>query len=327
MSAPLDVALLKRNFDRDGFVVIRQYLSGLELQELSDHADKVMDGHVYSHGFKGVRKDLDKVDDWFKEKLERGPHVPVIAAMILEKPVPASASFFDKPIMESVEIRQHVDGLGKQDGATLWIALDTADRTNGCLCYVRGSHHQKHSEEALHAFNEDAEDAVIVEAQPGDAIIHSARTVHWSRKSCSTNCRRRAVSFFYWASSTANAGIPQKQVQSAKNGSSDITLDFDAHKAETALQALDRAWAQHPAIVKMFWDNPKKFMYGLREKDPEAFEFIWSRARNNEVEPCNSVKFVDKYVPRSPCASITVALSVGVMVGIVSMRALNWARL
>lgn len=270
----LDLPALKEAYDRDGFVIIRQYLSVRDVSLLGEHADAVMKDFQYLSSFKGVRKDLNRADNWFKESLESGSHLSLIAALILDKPTAASAAFFDKPIGESGEISQHVDGLGKQDGATIWIALDRADNMNGCLCYVKGSHNKEHSSASLAGFNEESEGAVCIEAQPGDAIIHSARTVHWSRKSSCSDRRRRAVSYFYWSTTTLGGDWPDKQQPKEQQASGAIPKDFDIFKGEAALRALDRDWAKQPAVVQMFRKDPVKFLNGLKLKDEEAFNFI-----------------------------------------------------
>lgn len=51
-------------------------------------------------------------------------------------------------------------------------------------------------------------------AEPGDAVVHSSMTVHWSRQSAAPEKQRRAVTYFYWAASSADLedapGLTQK---------------------------------------------------------------------------------------------------------------------
>merc|ERR1711879_147032 len=100
--------------------------------------------------------------------------------------------------------------------------------------------------------------------QPGDAIIHSARTVHWSRKSESFSLRRRAVSYFYWKTSTLQDNAQAKMAQALKK--SHVAMDIDVAKAVAALASLDRPWATSPGISKMLRDDPHKFLEGLKMK-------------------------------------------------------------
>jgi hypothetical protein len=199
----VDFFEVKKAYDDDGFVVLRGFLSSDEVRELGERTDALMSNFQENPDskFKGVRKNLDKASPWFEEYFHHGAQLGLVAGLMNDKPAPSSAAFFDKPAGSSVEISQHIDGLGEFDGATIWMALDVADRGNGCLYYVKGSHRRSWSGEELAALNEDSDGAVAAEVQPGDVIIHSARTVHWSRKSTCTTRRRRAVSWFYWTSS------------------------------------------------------------------------------------------------------------------------------
>jgi len=241
-----DFFTLKKAYDADGFVVIRGYLSPDEVREISHKADSAMSDFKYHPKAVGIRKNLDKDDSWFEQYFEHGPQVPLIAGLMNDKPTPASAAFFDKPVGSSIEISQHIDGNGMYDGATLWIALDVADRGNGCLCYVKGSHRQSWSKDALAALNEDSDGAVVVESEPGDAIVHSSRTVHWSRKSTCTTRSRRAMSFFYWTTSCLadRKSWPGQKVSPEALASELRDLDLGA--GEAALVALHRDWAAKP---------------------------------------------------------------------------------
>jgi len=199
----------------DGFVVLRGFFSQEEVNELSTRAGATMTDWRPGSQWAGVQKNVDKIDPWFEERYHRGAHVPLLAGLIQDKPVCSSVAFFDKPPGSSVEISQHVDGPSGETGATIWAALDTADRGNGCLCYVKGSHLRSWSADELKALGEDSDGAFVFEAAPGDAIIHSARVVHWSRKSTCTTRRRRAVSCFYWTATCLEGreswpGKPQK---------------------------------------------------------------------------------------------------------------------
>merc|ERR1712217_324923 len=129
----------------------------------------------------------------------------------------------------------------------------------------------------ISGFNESSEGAVCIEVEAGDAIIHSARTIHWSRASA-TDRKRRAVSFFYWATSTLGDKWPGKPEMSALPSDFDSKMQqLDLAVGVAALKALDRGWATHPSVIQTFEDNAVKFLQGLKEKDEEAFDFIYAR--------------------------------------------------
>lgn len=79
-----------------------------------------------------------------------------------------------------------------------WVALDESVKDNGCMWYVPGSHKlpvRPHVQAgkgggALQCEANENE-AIAVEAKPGDCILHHGGTLHYSRGN-STNLRRRA---------------------------------------------------------------------------------------------------------------------------------------
>merc|ERR1711998_11144 len=158
----------------------------------------------------GPKKDLQKEDAWFDEAMERGRPRALVEAMAGGPVRSASAGYFDKPLEEHkfAEIAPHVDGLGKMDGATVWIALDRVTRENGALFYVNGSHRMNLTPEFIAATNVDSEGAFCAEVNPGDAIVHTSRTIHFSRQA-QTADPRRAMNFFYWTGvSKSDVALP-----------------------------------------------------------------------------------------------------------------------
>lgn len=233
------IASIKRDYDRDGFVILRGYIQGRALEELRERATRLAadlferqrngeDLHLHRRKpgpvrWKGnlapgdVFKGLQRHDAWFDRELQAGNHVPLIEALVEDELEPATAAWFTKSPGSKGELAPHRDAIGRpqgrQTGATIWIALDSADPANGCLHYGCGSQRIKCAADA--AFDTDAETAVAAVVEPGDAIIHDAWTVHWSRGN-PTDRPRRAVSFFYWGASNrtgeAGGGAPARRV-------------------------------------------------------------------------------------------------------------------
>ena len=191
----------RRDFLRDGCVVIPGFLSREELAELQARTEYWMREHVGgSPG--GTRKNLQNDDPWFAEQLKRGKQVGLIETLLDDALEPATAAFFDRIPGESRAIMPHYDAIGhRRMGATIWIALDRADEENGCLRYVRGTHKLDLPSKIGLDFDADSEGAIAVEVNPGDAAIHSALTVHWSEPNRSDRSRK-AISYFYWAASS-----------------------------------------------------------------------------------------------------------------------------
>jgi hypothetical protein len=185
---------VKDTFDSEGFVVIPGFFSPAQVAEAIAHVTATVN-------VPGPQKNMQDRDPWFGEQMERGRPRSTVEALVGGPVQSASAGYFDKPLTEHAlaAIAPHVDGLGKNDGATVWIALDRVTKDNGALWYVKGSHLVDHTPESIAAITEDSEGATCAEVNPGDAIVHTARTIHFSRKAQSPD-PRRAINFFYWSS-------------------------------------------------------------------------------------------------------------------------------
>ncbi|MDE0420948.1 MAG: phytanoyl-CoA dioxygenase family protein [Gammaproteobacteria bacterium] len=222
-----EISAIKRDYDRDGFVILPGYLHGPALEELRERATRLT-ADLFARKRKGeglnprskrrragqqkgnidlgnIFKSLNRHDAWFDNELTAGRHVPLIEALVGDKLLPSSAAWFTKIPGSKGEIAPHRDAIGRppggQAGATLWIALDPADPENGCLHYGRGSHRIQYAPGTpFGEFVVDPATAVAAIVQPGDAVIHSDLTVHWSEGN-PTERPRRAVSFFYYGAS------------------------------------------------------------------------------------------------------------------------------
>lgn len=212
-----EIAAIKRDYDRDGFAILPNYVQGEALAELRHRATELATALFAeqeratakraktTHGLRNILKNLQHHDPWFERQLAAGKHLPLIEALVEDQLVPATAAWFTKRAGSAEAVAPHRDSIGRapgsQNGATIWIALDAADHENGCLHYARGSHRLDIDPRIPYGELEaDDESAVAVVVQPGDAVVHSALTVHWSHGN-PTARSRRAVSYFYWGAS------------------------------------------------------------------------------------------------------------------------------
>ena len=202
----LNFASVKKNYDRDGFVILRNLLDVQALSELRDRAlsaaDELLDNNNDDSAYKNIIKSLDKRDPWFNHQLAQGSHVSLMKYLLNGEIEGVSAAWFDRPDGSPHGISPHVDVIGSyrepDAGATIWFALDQAQIENGCLYYLRGSHKNKYPINTfISGIDTQSKDAVAAELKPGDAVIHSALTIHWSCGNESGH-PRRAISYFYW---------------------------------------------------------------------------------------------------------------------------------
>jgi phytanoyl-CoA hydroxylase len=202
-----EIDRLKSDFHRDGYVIVRDFISPEGLTELREHTHSVLqrlrskDSKYNKHGLPqlhgNVAKGLERLDDYFKDFIIDGLHLALLTELSDETPTPATVGYFCKEEAED-EIHPHRDG---DNGITIWFALDAASPDNGCVYFLPGSHLRvKHSGRLFRLgksqdFSADPS-AVAAILDPGDVSIHNSKTIHWSGKNKSGR-PRRAINCFY----------------------------------------------------------------------------------------------------------------------------------
>lgn len=194
---------------RDGYVVLRGFLSAARVEEVRGECARVLDalpsrltsGEVprdwcqfddvaVLETLKQVQQ-LSKIDAYFGMLMEE--LMQVAAAALGEEARAHNMQFFNKPprlayrrsaVHESSQpTPPHQDGFywchahvpGRESGVTMWLALDEADEGNGCLRYVRGSSHKglrPHAFSGVLGFSQQISDYV---ARDEDEIVMRAR--------------------------------------------------------------------------------------------------------------------------------------------------------
>ena len=197
----------KQDYDRNGFVVIRSLLTEREVSELRframPHVEKLERDPQSDDKYYNVSKSLHKSDTWFQQQLSLGKHCMLIRDLLEQDIVGVSAAIFYRAGGDHSGIDPHIDAIGRDaeltKGATIWFPLDKVDKSNGCLHYLMRSHLDAYPNMIpIPGIQIDSEDVFAAELRPGDAVIHNARTIHWSGGNSSEQ-PRRAVSFFYFA--------------------------------------------------------------------------------------------------------------------------------
>ncbi len=218
-------AQLKSEFEKEGFVVVREFLKGAHLQSLKDNLDRyVRDVVPYvaeSDAFYEDRqrpetlKQLHRIeqDAFFKDYLQHPLWRETAEALLGEKTqTPSGAEWFNKPPNTNHATPPHQDNyyfcLKPSQVLTMWLALDTVDEENGCLRYVKGSHLRgirHHSRTKTLGFSQGISDfgemdligEVPIYAQPGDVLIHHGNTIHRANANKSTTRHRRSFGLVF----------------------------------------------------------------------------------------------------------------------------------
>lgn len=214
-------------FTTDGFVALRQFLDAGELRDLLSQVERFMhevlprlpDEHVFYEEV-GVAESLKQIqqmgdhDAWFGEFCRQRMQ-PVAEWALGGAVVHKNMQYFNKPALIGQPTPPHQDGyyfmLDPCEATTMWLALDEVDEENGCVRYVRGSHHhgiREHARTQTLGFSQgiadyptdqDSAQEVAVLALPGDLLVHDARTIHRADGNQSKVRSRRALGFIYYS--------------------------------------------------------------------------------------------------------------------------------
>lgn len=200
---PPQAVALKADFDRDGVVIIRDFVTPETAREICARAEAATRALPRRHDpFSNVTKGLERLDGYFGELLHRGPQVPVLTTLLGQKPEATTASFFTKDENHQ-EVHPHSDAM---DGVVTWIALDETNERNGCLQFLKGSHKRQEEFRHLRAHVptdlSDHPDRFEAAMSPGDIVIFRPTTVHWSGPNHDGSIRRGFNCFYlgnYWS--------------------------------------------------------------------------------------------------------------------------------
>ena len=214
---PPQAAALKADFDRDGVVIIPDFVTPETAREISARAEAVTKSLPVRHDpFSNVTKGLERFDDYFAELLHRGPQVPILEALLGKKPHPTTASFFTKERHQQ-QVHPHADAM---DGVVIWIALDETNERNGCLHFLKGSHKRQEEFRHLRAHVptdlSDHPDRLEAAMSPGDIAIFRPTTVHWSGPNHEGSVRRGFNCFYVGDRSEGGKTKPGKDRRAAK---------------------------------------------------------------------------------------------------------------
>jgi phytanoyl-CoA hydroxylase len=213
----MSFAALKPQYDRDGFVIVRQFLSPAEFAEVKRELDRYVSQVVPtlpdSHAFYIDRSKPEtlkqmqhmEVDPFFREYVKHPRWTDLAAALVGEPVVAQPSEWFNKPPRSNSPTPTHQDNyyfnLKPPNVITIWLALDKVDEGNGCLRYVRGSHAngvRPHGRSEILGFSQgitdfgdhDREREVPMLLEPGDAIAHHGNTIHRAEPNNSDRNRR-----------------------------------------------------------------------------------------------------------------------------------------
>jgi phytanoyl-CoA hydroxylase len=214
----------KAAYDRDGFVIVRQFLPASEFAELIRQLDRYIrevvptlpDAHAF-YDDKRRPETLKQMqhmggDPYFADYRNHPTWTALARALVGEDVVAMEPEWFNKPPRTNHVTPPHQDNyyfcLAPPHAVTIWMALDAVDEENGCLRYVRGSHQRgirPHGRSQILGFSQgildygpaDTAAEVQIHLQPGDVVAHHGNTIHRADANRSATRNRRAFATFY----------------------------------------------------------------------------------------------------------------------------------
>lgn len=219
---------LCESFAADGYVALREFVTGKELAQWIAHVDRftrdVAPTLPPEHVFYEDKKDpttlkqiqqMGKYDPWFDQRFTTGSFREIAETLLRGPVVPKNMQYFNKPPGVGQPTPPHQDGyyfmLDPCEALTMWFALDDVDEQNGCVRYVRGSHQlgmRQHARTRTLGFSQgivdfpsddDREHEVALPARSGDLLVHDAMTIHRADGNQSTTRTRKALGFVYFS--------------------------------------------------------------------------------------------------------------------------------
>ncbi len=210
----------KEDFDRNGYVVVRQFLPSDEMADLRENLDRYIreivptlsgeDAFYQNRDRPETLKQLHNMaqDSYFAE-YRANVRWLTLAETLLGEPVEAlqEPEWFNKPPGTAHPTPPHQDNyyfcLQPPSVITMWIALDSVDENNGCLRYVSGSHRdglRSHQASDVLGFSQGIADygpddesrEVAVRLEPGDLTVHHGETIHRADPNRTENRSRRS---------------------------------------------------------------------------------------------------------------------------------------
>lgn len=211
---------LKKNFDKQGFVVVKNFLSVKEVKKarvsLSDFCNKYLkkkqrrkrDINFSRHNQVNSIHDMEKWR-WVKKIRKLRKTKKILKLLLDAKPKNFGSELFAKPARVGLKSPVHQDNfywcIKENKGLTFWLALNKSTKKNGCVYYYAGSHKVgllKHRPSNAPGSSQTISELIKLkkfkkiypELKVGDCLIHDVMIAHGSKPN-NSNIPRRGLTF------------------------------------------------------------------------------------------------------------------------------------
>ena len=206
-----------KNYNENGFVILRNFFSKKETKKLIKELDTVklkLDKHkdkIFSHKTKdGKLNTIHDIQNFIKsgsiiDITKKKSLQNIVRKILNDKPKLRNIEFFLKPKKTGMASPFHQDNFYWNiifaKALNVWIACSDANKKNGGLCYLKGSHKLgtiKHENSFAKGSSQKIPKEVISKLnfkriypnlKTGDCIIHHPEVIHGSGKNNSNKDR------------------------------------------------------------------------------------------------------------------------------------------
>ena len=202
-----DTSTLRQEYDRNGFVVVRNVIDADLADETVQHVHWLAKKHPDARPEQLHHNML--VNDPFVHRLVGDDRLLDIAEHFIGPNIALfAAHYIAKGPGDGQAVGWHQDGtywpLEPMEVTTLWVAGTDSTSDNGCMRVLPGTHNQRLMTEkelvdldrdtfvlhtGIHPDQIDDSDAVDLELHPGDASIHNPTIIHGSNANTSDQWR------------------------------------------------------------------------------------------------------------------------------------------
>jgi len=217
----------KTDFDRDGYSIIRSFLSSDDVQQIDDQLQYYIREELPQqlpesafYEVKGQPETLFRLNalhersSYFAHFSQQEQFTKLAETLLESAAVSKSVQMFGKAPIIGSETPAHQDSyyfhIDPIEALTMWLPLDCTDEGNGCIRYLPGSHKRgllPHGRGETFGFSmglsdlsdQDRDAEVAVSAEPGDLIVHDSLLIHRADPNPSDR-RRWALGLVYFSS-------------------------------------------------------------------------------------------------------------------------------
>jgi len=191
-------------FRRDGFAAVRGVLDRAsvdlvraDLMRLLEEAPEIFKGREINVTSDGLVNSLHNLGGfrWSRYLLDHPTIRDFVGQLLGDEPEDFGSELFAKPSGTGVPVPDHQDDyywcISDGNALTMWFALARSDEVSGAVYYFRGSHRlglRDHSPSGVPGSSQrisdwsgvDLNSRELVVLEPGDCVVHHARTIHGS---------------------------------------------------------------------------------------------------------------------------------------------------